>query len=52
MKKYIISILMCIVPVLGTSAQNFIDSLIQVYDHASIEEKRIMDITMTKLENE
>lgn len=43
---------MCIVPVLGTSAQNFIDSLIQVYDHASIEEKRIMDITMTKLENE
>ena len=51
MKKYIISILMCIVPVLGTSAQNFIDSLIQVYDHASIEEKRIMDIAMTKSEN-
>ena len=42
---------MCIVPVLGTSAQNFIDSLIQVYDHASIEEKRIMDIAMTKSEN-
>ena len=39
-------------PIFGVSAQNFIDSLMQVYDHAAPEEKQRMDLVMTEMENQ
>jgi len=51
-KKYLITILMLAAPIFGVSAQNFIDSLMQVYDHAAPEEKQRMDLVMTEMENQ